>query len=255
MDDAPFSLDDGEDFRSNNDAIPEHAARVAMLGELMASIAHEVSQPLAAVLANANASLRWLDRSEPDPEEAKAAIQRIMREATRASEIINSARQFAMKGTPTRTAFDVNRMIDESIDITRRQAATLGVSLTARLMPGLPPLVADRTQIQQVIINLVVNAAQAMAGQSGRRAIELSTGRDGDDLIIEVRDTGPGVGPHPDRIFEAFFTTKPNGMGMGLSVSRSIIRAHGGEINAHAGALGGTVFRIAVPVTEPTCED
>jgi C4-dicarboxylate-specific signal transduction histidine kinase len=253
MDDVPFPVDGGEDLRSQNDAIPAHAARVAMLGELMASIAHEVSQPLAAIVVNATASLRWLDRRDPDAEEAKAAIRRIMREATRASEIINSARHFAMKGTPTRTAFDVNRMIEESIDITRRQAAALGASLTARLMPGLPPLVADRIQIQQVIINLLVNAAQAMAGQSGRRAIELSTGCDGDDLIVEIRDTGPGLGPHPDRIFEAFFTTKPDGMGMGLSVSRSIVRAHGGEINAHSDNLGGTVFRVTVPAPEPTC--
>jgi PAS domain S-box-containing protein len=231
-----------------------HAARVATLGELMASIAHEVSQPLAAVVANANASLRWLDRSEPDAEEAKAALRRIMREASRASEIIVRARQLAMKGTPTRTAFDVNRMIEESIDITRRQASALGSSLTTRLMPGLPPLVADRIQIQQVIINLVVNAAQAMAGQNGPRAIELSTAQDGDEIVLEVRDTGPGLGTHADSIFDAFFTTKTDGMGMGLSVAKSIIGAHGGKIDAGPGDMGGTIFRIIIPIGSPKCE-
>ncbi len=227
-----------------------HAARVSMLGELMASIAHEVNQPLAAVMANGNAALRWLNRAEPDIGEAKAAIERIMSEGTRASEIIARTRRLAMKGTATRSEFDLNEMIEESIDITRRQTSALGAVLTTRLGPHMPPIRADRVQMQQVVINLVVNAAQAMAEQEGVRAITVATSSADDGVVIEVADTGPGFGDHSDRIFEAFFTTKSDGMGMGLSVAKSIVEAHDGRIAAWARPGGGTVFSLAVPVSE-----
>jgi PAS domain S-box-containing protein len=225
-----------------------HAARVSMLGELMASIAHEVNQPLAAVMANGNAALRWLNRAEPDIGEARAAIQRIMSEGTRASEIIARTRQLAMKGTATRSEFDVNEMIEESIDITRRQTSALGAVLTTKLAPHMPPLLADRVQMQQVVINLVVNAAQAMAGQEGVRSITVGTSSTDGRVVIEVADSGPGFGEHSDRIFDAFYTTKSDGMGMGLSVAKSIIEAHDGRIAAGACPGGGTRFHLAVPV-------
>jgi signal transduction histidine kinase len=223
-----------------------HAARVATLGELMASIAHEVNQPLAAVVANGNAALRWMDR---DVGEAKAAISRLINEASRASQIIARTRQMAIKGDTTRTRFDLNRLIAETIEITDRQAAALGSRVNCSFSPDLPEIVADRIQIQQVIINLIVNAAQAMADQASPRRIEITT-RPSTPLRVhvEVADTGPGLGTDAARIFDAFYTTKTEGMGMGLSVAKGIIEAHDGFLNATPAETGGTVFRIDLPV-------
>ncbi|SEJ81508.1 PAS domain S-box-containing protein [Sphingobium sp. AP50] len=230
-----------------------HAARVATLGELMASIAHEVNQPLAAVVANGNAALRWLDR---DVDEAKAAISRMMSEATRASEIIARTRRMAVKGETTPSEFDLNQMISESVDITRRQASGLGAHVIQTLAPDLPLVAADRIQLQQVIINLIVNAAQAMAEQTEARLIEIRSGQQSRDAVqIEVADTGPGFGEHAGRVFEAFYTTKKDGMGMGLSVAKGIIEAHGGVIDAQPRSGRGTVFRIDIPLGDmPVCE-
>ncbi len=232
-----------------------HAARVATLGELMASIAHEVNQPLAAVIANGNAALRWLNRAEPDISETRAAIERIMSEGARASEIIARTRRLAMKGTATRIEFDLNEMIEESVDITRRQTSGLGAALATNLAADLPPLLADRIQIQQVVINLVVNAAQAMAGQQGVRSIAVSTSFVEQAFVIEIADTGPGFAEHSDRIFEAFFTTKSDGMGMGLSVAKSIVESHEGRIAACGCEGGGTRFRIVLPAPKSLIRD
>ncbi|SEJ82061.1 PAS domain S-box-containing protein [Sphingobium sp. AP50] len=226
-----------------------HAGRVAMLGELMASIAHEVNQPLAAIVANSNAARRWLARTEPDIVEAKAAIQRIMNEATRASEIITRTRRMAMKGSGTRTEFDVNAMIEETLDITRRQTAALGAQTSVALVRDLPLIVADRIQLQQVLINLIVNAAQAMANQpEGTRDIMVSSSCGEEGFHFEVSDTGPGLGADADRVFEAFFTTKSDGMGMGLSVAKSIIEAHAGTITAAPRPDRGVRFCITMPI-------
>ncbi|WP_158266269.1 PAS domain-containing sensor histidine kinase [Allosphingosinicella deserti] len=225
-----------------------HAARVATLGELMASIAHEVNQPLSAVVANGNAALRWLNRPEHEIEEARSAINRIMSEATRASEIIARTRQMAVKGTSSRTDFCVNQMIEEAVEITRRQTAALGATISLSPAPGMPLLHADRIQLQQIMINLIVNAAQAMHEQpEGARRIAIASYACEAGLMIEVADTGPGIGDKAHRIFDAFFTTKPDGMGMGLSVVKGIVEAHGGSIRAAPRIGGGTLFQVKLP--------
>jgi len=227
-----------------------HAMRVATLGELMASIAHEVNQPLGAVVANGNAAYRWLNRPVPDIEEAKAAIQRMISEGGRASEIIARTRRMALKGAADRSDFELMEMITEAVDITRRQVASLGAVLTLDSDGGAPVLCGDRIQLQQVIINLVVNAAQAMAEQpQGSRRIDVRVVNEPGQARIEVSDTGPGLGDtEPARLFDAFFTTKADGMGMGLSVSKSIVEAHSGSIDVVARPTGGTLFQVKLPL-------
>jgi C4-dicarboxylate-specific signal transduction histidine kinase len=227
-----------------------HAARVATLGELMASIAHEVNQPLGAVVANGNAAYRWLNRPVPDIEEAKVAIQRMISEGGRASEIIARTRRMALKGGGDHSDFELKEMIAEAVDITRRQVAILGATLTLSGDAGAPVIRGDRIQLQQVVINLVVNAAQAMAEQpEGKRKIEVKVVNEPGQAHIQVSDTGPGLGgTDPARLFDAFFTTKKDGMGMGLSVSKSIVEAHGGTIGVVAREMGGTLFQVRLPM-------
>lgn len=226
-----------------------HAARVSTLGELTASIAHEVNQPLAAVAANGNAALRWLNRAEPDLAEAKAAIGRIIAEATRASEIIARTRALAVKGETVREPLCPNLMVDDAVAMVRRQLDAQGVELRLELASSLPQIVADRIQLQQVTINLMINAAQAMAGQpAGTRRVTVRSRVDGEMVVFEVADTGPGFpGCDSSRLFAAFYTTKETGMGMGLSVARTIVEAHGGTIEADCLPEGGAIFRFTVP--------
>ncbi|MGK6324776.1 ATP-binding protein [Sphingomonas sp. DT-51] len=225
-----------------------HAARVATLGELMASIAHEVNQPLAAVLANGNAAVRWLRRNEPDIAEALAALSRMISEGARASEVIARTRRMATKSEETRAPLSIEEMIDDAVDITRRQVSSLGASLGVHYDPDLPEIVGDRIQLQQVVINLIVNAAQAMAGQEGRRSIHVRVTRSIGWLVVDVSDSGPGLSADMcERVFDAFFSTKADGMGMGLSISKSIVRAHGGTITVRSVPGDGTRFRIELP--------
>ncbi|MFC3712307.1 PAS domain-containing protein [Sphingoaurantiacus capsulatus] len=227
-----------------------HAARVATLGELTASIAHEVNQPLAAVAANGNAALRWLNRPVPDIGEVKAAIDRIIEEATRASEIIARTRALAMKGETERQVFCPNTMVHDAVALVRRQLDAGGVELRLELADDLPPINADRIQLQQVTINLMINAAQAMADQpAGTRQLTVASRHEGDAVLFEVADTGPGFpGCDSSKLFGAFYTTKPTGMGMGLSVARTIVEAHGGVIDAYCLGEGtGAAFRFTVP--------
>lgn len=226
-----------------------HASRVATLGELVASIAHEVNQPLAAVVTNGNAALRWLNRAMPDVEEAKTAIRRMMRDGERASEIIARTRRMSMKGNGEHGAFDLHDMIGEALDITRRQVTALGATLSSDTDHGRVAMIGDRVQLQQVIINLIINAAQAMSNQpEGTRRIQLKTLLEQEDVLIAVADTGPGLPvEEAPRIFDAFFTTKPDGMGMGLSISKSIVEAHGGRIEALPRPGGGTLFHVRMP--------
>ncbi|MBP0495175.1 PAS domain-containing sensor histidine kinase [Pararoseomonas indoligenes] len=230
-----------------------HAARVATLGELTASIAHEVNQPLAAVTANGDAALRWLRRPVPDLDEVEAAIRRVIEEGRRASEIIARTRALATKGTTKRALFDPNGMIEDAAALVRRQVASLGAELRLDLAPALPPVLADRVQLQQVVINLVVNAAQAMLqGPEGPRLVVVASGERAGTVVVEVSDTGPGIGEEAvPRLFEAFYTTKASGMGMGLSVSRTIVESHGGWIRAGGAPMGGAVFSFGIPVPEP----
>ncbi|OHV16510.1 hypothetical protein BK022_11760 [Methylorubrum extorquens] len=229
-----------------------HAARVATLGELVASIAHEVKQPLAAIVTNGNAALRWLNRAKPDPDEAQDAIRRMVSEGARASEIISRTRAMAIKGDRRLTRFALNAMIEEAVSIVQGQLAVLGARLMLDLESRMPEVVGDRIQLQQVVINLVVNAAQAMAGQrEDARTITIRSRGDAAVVSVEVVDTGSGVAADQmSRLFDAFYTTKPDGMGMGLSVTRTIVESHGGSIVVRSPDEGGASFLVTIPVTD-----
>lgn len=227
-----------------------HAARVSTLGELTASIAHEVNQPLAAIVTNGEASLRWLSRAEPDLGEARAAIQRMIDEGQRASDIIARIRAMSTKSAPEMTSVAVGAMIEDVTPLVRRELARHDVVLRLALAPDLPSIRGDRVQLQQVLINLMVNAIQAME-QPGvsRRDLAVRAGVEGGAVLVEVADTGPGVpADRAEQLFNAFYTTKATGMGMGLSICKSIVEAHGGRIWVDPADGGGSAFRFTLPV-------
>ena len=227
-----------------------HSARVATLGEMSASIAHEVNQPLGAIVANGHAALRWLNRPLADVNEAKSAIRRMVDEATRASEIISHIRKMATNSSSDRTVFSINAVIEEAVEITGRQLRSHRANVIVNLDERVPRVSADRIQVQQVIINLLVNAAQAMS-ESGvqNRSIYIQTVRNDEEVHIEIADTGPGIDEaKADQLFNAFYTTKESGMGMGLSISKTIVESHGGVISAASREGGGARFRFSLPV-------
>jgi PAS domain S-box-containing protein len=227
-----------------------HANRVATMGQLTASIAHEVNQPIAAVVTSAQAARRWLDRQPPHLEQARQALARIARDGNRAGDVIGRIRELIKKAPPRKDWVDLNEAIREVIELTRREAVKTGVSVQSRLADNLPLIHGDRVQLQQVILNLVVNAIEAMNGvDAGERDLLIDTERvEPDGVLVEVRDTGPGLAPATfDRLFDAFYTTKPNGLGMGLSICRSIIEAHGGRLWAKANEPRGAVFQFSTP--------
>jgi C4-dicarboxylate-specific signal transduction histidine kinase len=227
-----------------------HITRVMTLGELMASLAHEVNQPLAAVLTNAQACLRWLALDPPRPDEARAAVERIVRDSNRASEVIQRIRALVKKTTPQMVALDINEVIREAISLERREMLTRQVSLRTELASALPTVLGDRIQLQQVVINLVMNAAEAMAPVTDRPRDMLirSHQEDANEVLVAVTDSGLGIdSANVDRLFNAFFTTKPTGMGMGLSICRSIIVAHGGKLWVSPNADHGATFQFTLP--------
>jgi PAS domain S-box-containing protein len=227
--------------------------RVMLLEEMAASIAHEVNQPIAAVITNANAGLRWLDARQPDLDEVRQALGRIVRDGTRAGEVISRVRGLVKKMPPRRELSDINETIRDVIALTQTEMQRNGVRWRSRLAVDLPPVSADRVQLQQVLINLIVNAVEAMAGtDAGPRELTIVSGAvDRDALLIEVQDTGPGFDPEKlDRFFQSFYTTKPEGVGMGLAISRSIVEAHGGRLSAAQNKPRGAVFRFTLPVEE-----
>jgi C4-dicarboxylate-specific signal transduction histidine kinase len=227
-----------------------HVTRVMTLGELMASIAHEVNQPLAAVLTNAQACLRWLALDPPRPDEARAAVERIVRDSNRASEVIQRIRALVKKSEPQMVALDINDVIREAISLEQREMLNRRVSLRTELASALPPVLGDRVQLQQVVINLVMNALEAMAPVTDRpRDMLIRSQRDdSNEVLVAVTDSGMGIdSENAQRLFNAFFTTKPTGMGMGLSISRSIIAAHGGRLWVSPNADHGATFQFALP--------
>ena len=227
-----------------------HITRVMTLGELMASLAHEVNQPLAAVVTNAQACLRWLALDAPRPDEARAAVERIVRDSNRASEVIQRIRALVKKTDPQMVALDINDVIREAISLEQREMLGRQVSLRTELASALPPVLGDRIQLQQVVINLVMNALEAMAPVSDRpRDMLIRSQRDAsNEVIVAVTDSGMGIdSENAERLFNAFFTTKPTGMGMGLSISRSIIAAHGGRLWASPNADHGSTFQFTLP--------
>lgn len=232
--------------RLNTDLI--RAARVATLGELAASIAHEVNQPLTALVANGNAALRWLRRPTPDLQEAIDAISRIVEDGTRASEVLARTRRMATKGDGDRAPHDFATIVDEALAITRWQLASLGAEVDLAVAPDVGTILVDKVQIQQVLINLLVNAAQAMVGIAAPRRIGISAYLEGAFVRVQVDDNGPGIpATAGQQIFNAFYTTKPDGMGMGLSVTRTIVEGHGGSIRADFAAGGGASFHFTLP--------
>ena len=222
-----------------------HAARISMLGELTASIAHEVNQPLAAIAASAAAGQRWLDRAEPDLEEVKTLVARIARDAERAARTIGRVRDMAMRRAPEPSPLSLNGLVEEAMVFLRHEIQNHEVALTLDLAHGLPPVMADRTQLQQVVVNLAVNALQAMV--TGGRLV-LATGlTDAGEVQLTVTDSGPGVpAENLGQLFDSFFTTKNGGMGMGLPICRTILESHGGGITAANGAVGA-VFTARLP--------
>jgi C4-dicarboxylate-specific signal transduction histidine kinase len=231
-----------------------HANRVATMGQLSASIAHEINQPIAAVIANASAGLRWLSARPPELEQVRQALGRIVRDGTRAGEVIGRIRALVKKVPPRRELFlDINQAIREVIALTQTEMQRNDVSLHSRLADDLPFVSADRVQLQQVMINLIINAIEAMAGAGdGLRELTIVSGiDDANDVVVEVHDTGPGLDPQKlDQLFQSFYTTKLDGIGMGLAISRSIVEAHGGRLSATPNPPRGAVFRMTPPVEE-----
>ena len=226
-------------------------ARVTTMGELTSSIAHEINQPLAAVVTNGDASLRWLGNDPPNLAKTRESITGMIKEANRASEVIKRIRALAKKTPPQKANLEVNEVIDEAIGLVGGQLARQGVVLRKELVPNLPPVIGDRVQVQQVILNLIANGIEAMEGVTGRPR-ELSIGAKSTDdgrVLISVSDCGMGIEPESaDHLFEAFFTTKQEGMGLGLSISRTIVEGHQGRLWATPNTQGGATFQFTLPV-------
>jgi PAS domain S-box-containing protein len=228
-----------------------HANRVTAMGQLTASIAHEVNQPIAATVTNAQAALHWLRAQPPDLGEVRASLARIVEDGKRAGNVIGGIRALINKVPPRKDRFDLNEAVLETIALTRSEVHNHGILLQTELAPGLPRVGGDRTQLQQVILNLILNAVEAMGGiDEGMREIRINTEREaGGGVLITVRDSGPGLDPADvERVFTAFYTTKPMGMGMGLAICRSMVEAHGGRMWASANEPRGAVFQFTLPL-------
>jgi PAS domain S-box-containing protein len=248
-----------------------HVTRILTVGELTASIAHEINQPLAAIVTNGNAGLRWLSADSPNLQETSEAIRRIVRDGKRAGEIVSRVQALFKKAPAVQEPLDINEVIQEVLTLTQTEMNRCGVSLRVQLASDLPLVLGDRIQLQQVILNLVLNAVQAMSGLTeGPRSLDVTSEMTfprqsgpetenteandfadvkASDLLITVRDSGPGLHPQNiDRLFDAFYTTKPQGLGIGLAISRSIIEAHAGRLWARPNSPRGAVFQFTLPI-------
>jgi PAS domain S-box-containing protein len=224
-----------------------YMSRVATMGELAASLAHEIKQPIAAAVTNARTCALWLERETPDLAEASEAASRMVDAAIRASDIIDRVRSLYARGTPHRQLVDVNDMIEEMVVLLQPEASRHAVAIRTELADGLPGIIADRVQVQQVLMNLMLNGIEAMKDAPGDLVIT-SHGTDEGTLLISVSDSGVGIpAEQGERIFEAFFTTKPDGTGMGLSISRTIVESHGGRLWASANTTRGATFQFTLP--------
>jgi len=224
------------------------ANRTSSMGELTASLAHEVNQPIAAAVTDANTCLRWLARDQPDLEEARAAASRIVQDGKRASEIVKRVRQLFKKDGLQREWVDLNEIIREMMLILHSEAAQFGVMIRVELAADLPQVMGDRVQLQQVLMNLMTNSIEAMKEVEGTRELLIQSQRSEDhQVLVLVSDTGVGLPKQTDQIFNAFFTTKPQGTGMGLRISRSIVESHGGRLWAAENSPRGASFHVALP--------
>jgi C4-dicarboxylate-specific signal transduction histidine kinase len=224
-------------------------SRVTTMGELTASLAHEVNQPIAAAVTDANTCLRWLTRDAPDLEEAREAASRTIKDVTRAAEIVSRVRQIFKKGTPERELVDVNEIIREMVVLLRGETTRYSIAVRTDLVATLPHVTGDRLQLQQVLMNLIVNSVDAMRDIEGTRQLIIRSQQAEDgQLMVSVSDTGVGLPPqHAEHIFNAFFTTKPQGTGMGLRISRSIVESHGGRLWAATNSSRGATFHLTLP--------
>ena len=227
-----------------------HVTRMATLGELTAWITHEVNQPLTGIVTNGAACLRWLDKAPPALDEARRSVEDMISDARRASEVIHRIRALSKKTDAEKVPLDINDVIREASRLVQREAITHGASLRLELAQELPSILGDRVQLQQVIINLVINAIQAMASVTDRPRILLIRSQQSEDghVLVAVRDSGTGIeAKSVNKLFKAFFTTKPSGMGMGLSICRTIIEAHSGQVSAANNSGPGATFQLILP--------
>ncbi len=250
---ASIRADQAERALRNAQAELAHVTRVTTLGELTTSIAHEINQPLAAVVANAEACLSWLGRNPADLDAARRSVEWIVEDSNRASEVIRRVRALAQKTEIERVPLDINDVANDVMALVQRELSSHDVSTRLELAPDLPPILGDRVQLQQVIINLVINAVEAMESISDRpRMLTIGSGRhDMDRVFLSVADNGIGIPQaEAERMFNPFFTTKSSGLGMGLSICRSIVEAHEGRLSASRNEGGGAVFQFVIPVHE-----
>jgi C4-dicarboxylate-specific signal transduction histidine kinase len=238
-----------EESLRESEANLAHMNRVSTMGELAASLSHEIAQPIASARNNARAAQNFLKMQPPDVGEVKEALSCLVGDADRAGEIIDRIREQIKKAPPRKECFDLNVAINEVIVLARTVTLRNGVSVQTRLAEGLLSVLGDRVQLQQVLLNLILNAAEAMGSmEEGARELLISTEQDHKGALVAVRDSGPGIDPEClERIFAAFYTTKFNGMGMGLSICRSIVEAHGGRLWAEANEPRGAVFQFTLP--------
>jgi PAS domain S-box-containing protein len=232
-----------------------HINRVMTLGELTASIAHEVNQPLAAIVTNGAACMRWLGRKPPNLEEARGAVESMIGDGMRASEVIQRLRALSRKTEPQKMPLDINGVIDDVIRLAQREMLDHLISPRLELASTLPAVLGDRVQLQQVLLNLVMNGMEAMAtvADGPRELVIRSRRHEAGEVLIEVQDAGVGIDPDVvDRLFDTFFTTKPDGMGMGLSICRSIVEGHRGRIWAARNGGAGATFRFTLPALQET---
>ena len=232
-----------------------HVNRITTMGQLATSIAHEVNQPVAAVLFNAHAALRFLQATPPDLEESRQALADIVKNGSRAGEVVARIRALIRKTPPQHDWLDVNEAVLEVVALTRDEGQRTGISLETQLAERLPRIPGDRVQLQQVMLNLIINAFDATSQiTNGARKVLIGTHEDAvDGVIVTVKDTGTGLDPERlERLFEAFYTTKASGMGMGLAICRSIIEAHSGRVWATPNTPQGAIFQFALPVQRET---
>jgi len=229
-----------------------HMNRVSMMGELAASLSHEITQPIASARNNARAALNFLERQPPELGEAREALDCVVGDADRAGDIVGRIRDQIKKAPLRKDHFDLNGAINEVLVLARSAINKKGVSVQTKLADGLSPVHGDRVQLQQVVLNLILNAVEAMGSvEPGTRELLISTGQDHTGVLVAVHDSGPGIDPaNLERVFEAFYTTKSSGTGMGLSICRSIIEAHGGRLGAEANEPRGAVFQFTLPGAE-----
>jgi signal transduction histidine kinase len=226
-------------------------SHVTTMGEFTASLAHEIKQPIAAATTNATACIRWLARDVPDVGEARAAAARIVADATRVTGIVDRVRSLYKNDIPRRERVDVNDLVRETLALLQGEASRHAVSLRAELAPDLSATIGDRVQLQQVLVNLIINGLEATGAAHGVLRVASAQGEDG-ELLVTITDGGAGLPEGAtDRIFDAFFTTKPQGTGMGLAISRSIVARHGGRLWATRAEPRGTSFHVSLPAGEP----